>query len=177
MDKILKKAIKGDKDAFIKVMQSMEKKIYIIAKAKLSNEEDIKDVIQETIYKSYKNIKDLKDTSKFENWIISILINNCNQVYRNKKNIIHIEYNENEVDNLETNSEYIKSEENIDFFRFLELLDEIEKEIFILFYSNDYTTKQISEILNINENTIKTKLKRARQKIKEYIERWDRYGT
>ena len=49
-----------------------------------------------------------------------------------------------------------------------------ERLIFTLFYSEDYTTKQISEMLKINENTIKSKIKRAKEKIQNYIERCER---
>lgn len=171
---IITKAIKGDKDAFIKIMESVETKMYIVAKSRLDNHEDIKDVIQETIFECYKNIRQLRDTEKFESWVISILINNCNKFYKNHNNYNYISYSENEPD---INNQFTKLENNIDFFSLLKLLDESEKEIFTLFYINEYTTDKISKSLKVNENTVKTKLRRARQKIKEYIERWDGYGT
>lgn len=171
---IITKAIKGDKDAFIKIMESVETKMYIVAKSRLDNHEDIKDVIQETIFECYKNIRQLRDTEKFQSWVISILINNCNKFYKNHNNYNYISYSENEPD---INNQFTKLENNIDFFSLLKLLDESEKEIFTLFYINEYTTDKISKSLKVNENTVKTKLRRARQKIKEYIERWDGYGT
>lgn len=174
MDIILKKAINGDKNAFIQLINSMEKKLYFIAKSKLSNEEDIKDVIQETIYQSYKNIKKIKDFSKFDTWIVKILINNCNQLYRKRKHITYSIYEEDSINELYLSNEYLQVEDKIDFFTLLNLLDEIERVIFTLFYSEDYTTKQISEILKINENTIKSKIKRAKEKIQNYIERCER---
>lgn len=176
MDKILNKAINGDKDAFIQIISSMERKLYIIAKSRISNEEDVKDVIQETIYQSYKNIKNLKDVSKFDTWIIRILINNCKQFYRKKKNITYSIYEDNLENELYSNNEYSKADNKIDFFTLLNLLDETERLIFTLFYSEDYTTKQISELLKLNENTIKSKIKRAREKIQKYIERWEKNG-
>lgn len=174
MNTILEKAIKGDKDAFVEAVSSMERKLYLIAKSKLSNEEDIKDVIQETICQCYKNIKKLKDISKFDTWMITILINNCNQLYRKRKHTIFTLYEENDIVDIHSNNEYLKFEDNIDFIYLLNLLEKNERVIFILFYSDDYTTKQISEILKINENTIKSKLKRAREKIQKHIERCDK---
>lgn len=174
MDTLLSKAVKGDKNAFIQAINSIERKLYLIAKSKINNEEDVKDVLQETIYQSYKNIKKLKDTSKFSTWIITILINNCNQLYRKKKNNIYSIYEEESANELYSNNEYLETEERIDFLKLLDLLDDNERLIFTLYYSDDYTTKQISEILKINENTIKSKIKRSREKIQNYIERCDK---
>ena len=116
----------------------------------------------------------MRDTEKFQSWVISILINNCNKFYKNHNNYNYISYSENEPD---TNNQFTNLEKNLDFLSLLKLLDKSEQEIFTLFYINEYTTDKISKSLKVNENTVKTKLRRARQKIKEYIERWDGYGT
>ena len=171
MNKLVKKAIKGDKGAFIEIVQPLERKLYIIAKSKLKNNEDIKDAIQETLYYAYRNITQLREAEKFESWIISILINNCNKFYKNNYNNYHISLDDSQLNKGDDN-QYIKIEYKIDFFMLLELLDNIEKEIFTLFYVEEFTINKISDILNINENTIKTKLRRSRQKIQSYVERW-----
>lgn len=176
MDKLVKKAIKGDKKAFIEIIQPLERKLYLIAKSKLKNEEDAKDAIQETLYYGYKNIYQLREVEKFESWIISILINNCNKFYKQHDNAYHISYEESQSNKIGDN-QYAKIDNKIDFFILLELLDEIEKEIFIMFYVQEYTINKISNEINMNENTVKTKLRRARQKIQDYIERWEKYGT
>lgn len=168
---IIKKAINKDKDAFIEIMKSVEKKLYIIAKLKLNNYEDIKDIIQETIVESYKNIQQVREPEKFESWITSILINKCNKFYKDQNNYNNIPYDDNEPD-IENHFNII--EDKIDFFNLLKLLGNSEKEIFTLYYVNNYTTAEISNILSINENTIKTKLRRSREKIKEYLERGDK---
>lgn len=176
MKALVDRAKKGDKKAFLELIEPLEKKIYIIAKSKIDNSEDVKDVIQETLLLSFKNIKKLKDNTKFDAWIITILLNTCKKYYKSRKNIIHVPIEENsEV--IDHQDDYEQLNNNIDFFKYLNLLsDDTDKEIFILFYSNDYTTRQISEILNINENTIKTKLKRSRDKVQKYIERGNNYG-
>ena len=176
MKALVDRAKKGDKKAFLELIEPLEKKIYIIAKSKINNVEDVKDVIQETLLLSFKNIKKLKDNTKFDAWIITILLNTCKKYYKSRKNIIHVPIEENsEV--IDHQDDYEQLNSNIDFFKYLNLLsDDTDKEIFILFYSNDYTTRQISEILNINENTVKTILKRSRDKVQKYIERGNNYG-
>ena len=175
MDILVRKAKNGDKEAFMELVKPLEKKLYVIAKSKLDNEEDIKDIIQETLLSSYKNLNKLNDSEKFESWILIILLNNCNKYYKKKKHVIQIPLEDNNsIVDMEDN--YSKLEQNIDFFKYVELLDEDEKDIFILYYSDDMTTKKISDILGMNENSIKTKLRRIRQKVQIYIERWNEYG-
>lgn len=176
MVNFVREAINGNKDAFIKLMQSVENKMYIVAKCKLDNIEDIKDVIQETIYECYRNIHSLRNEEKFESWMLSILINNCNKFYKNENNRYHVSYDENEINDIGNNDLFSKIDRKVDFFNLVNLLDSDEKQIFILFYVYDYTTAKIAEILNLNENTIKSKLKRSREKVKHYIERSDKYG-
>ena len=152
MEDLLNKCIKGDKEAFVKVINTMERKLYIIARSKINNEDDVKDIIQDTILSCY-----------------------CNLFYKNTKNIVKISYEEKYFDNFPTEDGYLKVNNNIDFFNLLNLIDDDdEKIIFSLFYIEDCTTNKISKLLKINENTIKSKLKRARDKIKKVLERSDK---
>ena len=84
MEELVEKAKNDDKRAFSELIMATEKELYLIAKSKLKSDDDIGDAIQETIYKSYKNIKKLRDNSVFKTWIIKILINECNNIYKKK---------------------------------------------------------------------------------------------
>lgn len=71
-------------------------------------------------------------------------------------------------------SNYEKSEDqfqdvndNIDFLKFIDFLNAEEKIIIAMYYSKNYTTREISNILKINESTIRSKILRAKAKIKE----------
>ena len=162
MDDLIIRAKSGDKEAFTKLVLESKKELYKVARAKLSNMADIEDAIQETTIKAYLKIKSLKDNSKFKFWLFKILINECNKIYRKRKvQEVSIESIENSI-----------SSENASEKEYNELLNALkddEKILVILFYSNGYTTKEISKILNKNENTIKTKLRRIREKLKEKL--------
>lgn len=162
MEKYILKAINGDKDAFTFLFLSLQTKLYNIAFCRLKNESDALDAIQETIIITYNNLKDLKKFESFDSWVISILINECNKIY-NKKN--KVEY----VDILNYQNEfYIDGSENDNLF-FEDLicsLTEKEKIIMILYYKNDYSIREISKTLEIKNNTVKSIIKRAKEKIK-----------
>lgn len=93
MDVLIKKAQKGDEEAFIKVIDEYMTQMYKIARSRLKDEDSIGDAIQETILAAFMNIKKLKETCYFKTWLIKILINKCNDIIKdlNQLNIKHLE--------------------------------------------------------------------------------------
>lgn len=161
MEELVEKAKSNDEKAFDEIIALTKKEMYLIAKARLKNDEDIADVIQETILSCYKNIKKLKNNSYFKTWIIKILINECNKIYR-KKGKNDISFEDKEVEN------YIKSneEEIPEFDILINKLNDDEKLILTLYYYSGYTTKEISKIIKKNEGTIRSKISRAKDKLR-----------
>ena len=163
VEELVKRAKNKDEEAFDELILSVKKEMYLIAKTRLYNDDDIADAIQETIYLCYKNIHKLKDNKLFKAWLIKILINECNKVYKKRRKYnISFEYKELE--------KYIKVEENyenIDFDILIRNLDTEEKTILTLYYCSGYTTKEISKILKKNENTIRSKIYRSKEKLKK----------
>ncbi len=166
MEELVEKAKNNDKIAFSELIIAIEKELYLIAKTKLKNDDDIGDAIQETIYKSYKNIKKLKDNAIFKTWIIKILMNECNNIYK-KKSKYSISYEEKEMEKYLVAND---KSDNVEFEVLIKDLDSEEKLILTLYYCSKYTIKEISKIAKIKENTIKSKMARARNKIRKQIE-------
>ena len=84
LDELILMAQAGDEDAFTKMILYIKDDLYKIAKTRIANETDIEDAIQETMIETYKSIKKLNDPNKFKKWVIKILINKCNRIYRRK---------------------------------------------------------------------------------------------
>ena len=166
MEELINQAKKGNKEAFSKLVQIYLPRLYRIARAKLREESDIEDAIQETMVKAYLKLNSLKDNNKFEFWITKILVNECNNIYRKNK-IVHIEYDEIVTP---VNVEYDGDLDNkLMYSKIMNLLEPEDRIIMVLYYTNGYTTKQISEIINTNENTIKGRLKRAKENLREKL--------
>ena len=83
-ENLIKKSKEGNKEAFAKLIELYERKLFVIAKSRLEQDADIKDAVQETIYQAYTNIVNLRNNSSFNAWITSVLINNCNNIKRDK---------------------------------------------------------------------------------------------
>ena len=75
MENLIKKAKKGDEEAFFKLIEINKNSLYKAGKSILNNDEDVADAIQETVISAYRNIKSLKDNSYFKTWLTKILIN------------------------------------------------------------------------------------------------------
>lgn len=167
MEELVERAKNKDEKAFDELILLMEKEMYLIAKARLQNDDDIADAIQETILLCFKNIHKLRDNTLFKTWTIRILINECNKIHRKKrKHTISFEGNEIEK-YIETKETY---EENIGFDMLIRNLEADEKLILTLYYCSGYTTKEISKILKKKESTIRSKISRSKQKLKKQFE-------
>ena len=88
MDILVRQAKKHDKDAFSQLMKLHTPSMYKIAKAILKNDEDTADAIQETALTCWEKIGTLKKDKYFKTWLIRILINHCNQIYRQRSRMI-----------------------------------------------------------------------------------------
>ena len=81
-------AIKGDKEAFVYLINEYRLSLYRIAKGILKDDYRVEDAISNTIIKAFENIKKLKKAEYFKTWLIRILINECNSILKRKKNLI-----------------------------------------------------------------------------------------
>lgn len=171
MEELIKRSKKGDENAFTELILSIQSDLYNIGKARLNDDNDISDAIQETMITAYKHLHKLKDNSKFKSWIFKILINECNKIYKHKSHKnnlldkIEINYTLNNLDNLDSSIQ--NSNSKIDFEILINNLNYDEKLIATLFYNNRYSCSEIAKILNMNVNTVKSKLTRAKEKVKK----------
>lgn len=166
MYEMVLKAKKGDKEAFTELILEIEDDLYKIARTRLNNQEDIFDAIQETMISAYKSIGKIKKVEFFKTWIIKILINKCNDVY---KNIHNVELDEKIIGKQDINNPIINLENNLNFEYIMKILNYDERIAMTLYYLEEYTTKEIGELLKTNENTIKTRIRRAKEKIKDNL--------
>lgn len=169
MEELIQRSLKGDKDAYTELIKSMQIEMYRIATSQLKDIDDVNDAIQETIIHSYEKLHTLKNSNYFKTWIIRILVNECNNVYRKRKKQLGL-FNKisNSVDIISsTEKEFQNKESDIDFDLLIHHLNYDERLILTLYYKNKYTPTEISNILNINVNTVKSRILRAKQKLQQ----------
>lgn len=135
--------------------------LYRFAYTYVHNEDDALDVVHDAICKSLTNINTLKDTDSIKSWIYRIVANCAiDNIRKNKKYVISSD--DLEVDDLVDYDKY----EDIDLQRALDQLPEKYRTIIVLRYFEDMKIGDIAQILDENENTIKTRLYNALAKLK-----------
>ncbi len=159
MDLLIKKARKHDKRAFQQLMEQQGKAMYKVARAILKNDDDVADAMQETALTCWEKIDTLKNQQYFQTWLIRILINHCNAIYRQRKGMV-----------LQKETEVISVWDagyaNVEWEDFLNGFDRKYRTIIILYYVQGFKTREIADILQINESTVRGRLAAARQKMK-----------
>lgn len=161
MEFLIKRAQKGDKDAFIEAINLCVPQLYKMGKSFISNDNDIGDILSETILISFEKLNTLRETKYFKTWLIRIYLNNINKHLKTNIKVINI-------DDLNHLSYKDKSIENFELKEAIKTLKEDYKVVITLFYIMDFSIKEISKILNEKEGTIKSKLSRARSSLREY---------
>ena len=144
-------------------IKNLENGMYRLSYSILKNEEDAKDAVQEAIYNAYKNLETLKDKRKFKSWIYKIVANTSFEILRNKKNYIDIEQ-----ENIA--AEKIDIDTNLTLWKAVQGLEQPYRTTITLFYYEDMSIKEISEITGSKVDAIKKQLSRGRDKIKEEID-------
>ena len=152
---LVKKAKKGDGEAFVSLVKQYEDVLYRTASRLLNNDEDVADAMQDTIISAYEKLHTLKNDEYFNTWICKILINKCNSLLNKNKNVSVIDENLL-IQNRDDKFQKIELEEA------LNSLNEVYRLALILYYIVGLNVKEISEFLKEPEGTIKSRLSRAK---------------
>ena len=176
MNELILRSIKGDKEAYSELIKLIQNDLFKVAQARLENVDDSNDAIQETLVIAYNSLKKLKQPEFFKTWIIKILINECNKIYRNNQRRINIldKLTKKDIKNEYEDDKVIDIDNKMELDNILKGLNYNEKICLLLFYGSKYSLDEISEILNVKKETVKTRIKRTKQKLRKvYGERRD----
>ncbi len=159
MNRLVKKAQKGDADAFIELMEQNRMMLQRVAYGYFQGEEDVADVIQDTILDAFEHIQRLKKPEYFRTWLVRILMNNCNRLYNQNKKYTNISQ-------MRGDSVASCGTGNVEFREMLKSLPEDSRLIFQLYYGEQFTTKEIGQMLKMKESTVKSRLHRGKEKLR-----------
>ena len=163
MERLVRKAQRGDKNAFMDLIEKNQLALYRAAKAILHREEDVEDAVQETICKAFYKLSDLRQPQYFKTWLTRILINCCYDLLRQQKGMVPLEVvpEEGRADERET---------SLDVQQALNDLGENDRLVLTLYYLNDLPVRDIAGMLRISEGAVKQRLSHGRKKFREAYE-------
>lgn len=151
-------------ERFCSAVFEMKGEMYAVAVSLLKNKEDAEDAVQQTLYKAYERLDTLRFSEKFRPWIMKILTNECYAVIRGRKQTLPSE-NMEELPDRDS-----ETEEKITLWETVSRLKIEQRTVVLLFYYQDLPIKEISKVLGISEDTVKKRLSRARDTLRQSLE-------
>lgn len=137
--------------------------IYRVAYGWLKNTDDANDVTQDVLLELYKTGRAFDSEEHLKNWLVRVTINRCKMLFRAPWR---------RTENIDDYAETLRWEEpeHADLFRAVMALDQMYRVPLVLFYCEGYSTAEVAGILGLNENTVSTRLRRAKAKLRDYLE-------
>lgn len=146
-------------EKFIHAVKRNSQRLFVIAFSYLKNKHDAEDALQNTFLKLWKSKIEFNDDLGIDKWLTKVLVNDC-------KNFFNLSFRQNksieEVYDVSTFDKYF----NVDLYNAVMSLNKKERLCVILFYYDDLTISDISKVTGIKESTVKSLLKRSRDKLK-----------
>ena len=168
----------GNKKAFDKLYELTHNDVWYNCLSLLKDEENAKDIMQETYITAFLKLDTLNDEQKFCGWITSIAVNKCKNKLKGK-----VEYQiddevlivETETDELMLPEEYItKAEKRKVLLQIMEdTLSFNQYQTVLMFYFDEMSISEIAQGLEISEGTVKSRLNSSRAKMKTAIEDYE----
>jgi RNA polymerase sigma-70 factor (ECF subfamily) len=175
----LEKLQAGDPEEFSHLVDAYSSKIYRLATKMLNHQQDAEDVLQETFLKAYRGLKSFDGRSKLSTWLFRIATNEALMILRRKHlNIISIdapvETEEGEQEPVQIvdwccmpENELMSEESRERLDKAVQRLPESLKVVFLLRDIDDMSTRETGEILGLSDTAVKTRLSRARLRLRE----------
>ena len=185
---LVRRAQRGDVAAYEELVRTHQQRIFAVASGVLRRNEDLEDIAQQVLLKVYVSLKRFDLRSSFSTWLYKVTVNECLD-YLRKKKVRKLVY---EADMSEEQSEQLNiledaGPEQMSASRRVELrqlldslmthLPDEEQLMLVLKEVEGLTVEEIGEVLDMNVNTVKVRMFRARGKLMEiYRRRMARHG-
>lgn len=185
-------ALKGDNAARTELYNLTCDKAFSLALQMTKNKEEAEDILHDSYIKAFSSLQTMTNAANFPSWFYCIVSNKCKDYLKSKRRgVVMFSDLEGEDDNgderefeLEDISEDYSPEANADVNETARLIREMidnlpedQRMVVIMYYLNRLTIKEIAQALDVSENTVKSRLRYAKQKLKLDVEELEKNGT
>jgi RNA polymerase sigma-70 factor (ECF subfamily) len=185
---LVRRAQKDDKAAFEELVKRHQSRVFAVAGGILRNREDVEDIAQQVFLKAYFSLKRFDQRAAFSTWLYKITVNECWDLLRKRKVrplVFEAEFSEEQArqyegmeekaDGVPDVSERMALRQEVE--ELMECLEERDRMMLVMKEVQGFSVEEIAEILDINGNTVKVRLFRARQRITERVKRRNAAGV
>jgi RNA polymerase sigma-70 factor (ECF subfamily) len=166
----------GDKEAFEELVRRHQHRVFAVASGILRRREDVEDIAQQVFVKAYFSLKRFDQRAAFSTWLYKITVNECWDLLRKKKVrplLYESDLSEEQAQQFSATgrldsgaqdvSDKLEAQQQVE--NLLQGLDERDRMMLILKEVEGFAIEEIAEILELNANTVKVRLFRARRRI------------
>lgn len=179
---IIRRLKKGDSLALAGLMDIYQDYVFTIAMRMVKTRETAEEITQDVFVKVYNKIETFEARSKFSTWIFTIVYHSClnylqkKQIVFPESSFINQQFDGDESSDFESadirdmsDSSQLNSEKQEILWRAIDQLNADQGVIISLYYLQQFSVKEIAEIMNIPSNTVKTHLHRARGNLRDIL--------
>jgi RNA polymerase sigma-70 factor, ECF subfamily len=173
---LVRRAQQEDKAAFEELIRRHQQRVFAVAGGILRRREDVEDISQQVFVKAYFSLKRFDQRAAFSTWLYKITVNECWDLLRKKKVrplVYESDLSEEQARQVSSSelaqnpgpdiSQRLEAQEQV--ARLLEGLDERDRLMLMLKEVEGFSIEEIAEVLELNANTVKVRLFRARRRI------------
>ena len=177
-NEVITRVLRGEHQLYAELVTRHQNFVFTLALRYTPVREDAEEIAQDVFVKAYKALKDFRGESKFSTWLYSIVNSTAITFLRKKKLDVKSLDNENVYEQAESrdsgasaNQVEVKSKVEM-VTKAIQLLSPDDAKLITLFYKAEQSLEEIAKIMNLETNTVKVKLHRARTRLKEKMEKY-----
>src|SRR5512146_3145326 len=182
---LVRRAQAGDESAFREIVERYQSKVFSIIHGIVRSRNDVEDISRQAFAKVYLSVKSFDFRSSLITWIYKITVNECFDYLRKRKVrklVYESDLSEDDVRRVENSEPVVDRQQPQDtklarqdyILKLLTRVSEEERNLLMLKEVEGYSVEELAQMTGMNENTIKVKLFRARQKLVKAAQRLDR---
>src|SRR5690349_23026416 len=176
-NEIITRVLRGEHQVYSDLVTRYQNFVFTLALRYTPGREDAEEIAQDVFIKAYKALKDFRGDSKFSTWLYSIVNSTAITFLRKKKLDVrsldheHV-YEQAESKDSGTSANQVEVKSKVEMVsKAIQLLSPDDAKLITLFYKAEQSLDEIAQIMNMEANTVKVKLHRARTRLKEKMEK------
>ena len=180
---IIKRVLGGEQALFAHLVQRYQSYVFTLVLRFTDNREDAEEISQDVFVKAYRSLADFRGDAKFSTWLYTIVRTSCITFLRKKKldtTSLDNERTSLQVENRDSgfsaNTVEQKSKHAM-VNAAIRMLSPDDSQILTLFYKGEQSLEEIGRVMSLEPNTVKVKLHRARNRLKEKMEKHFSYAV
>ena len=174
---LIQRILQGDQEAFSPLVRKYQKGVHALVWRKIGDFHIAQEITQDAFLTAYKKLGTLKNRTQFSGWLYVIAANLCRDWFRKNRMPVTESLDATEVNEVDkvSYSQYVAEEQATEadetrrevVKELLKKLPESERTVMTLHYLGEMTIKAVSEFLGVSQNTVKSRLRRARNRLKK----------